>query len=128
MKPLKLFISILVTSFILPVSSFASIFGTIQDPLPNYKSSGGSGIFSFISQMLQLMGVIAGIYFVFNIIFAGYTYLSASGDPKKTEQAWAKIWQSILGIVIVASAMVLASAVGNLIGIDPLNPVIKGPQ
>ena len=104
-----------------------AIFGNIQDPLPNYGSTGGSGIFKFISQMLQLMGVVAGIYFAFNIIFAGYMYLSANGDIKKTEQAWAKIWQSILGMVIVASAMVLASAVGSLLGIDPLNPVIKGP-
>jgi hypothetical protein len=105
----------------------AGIFGTINDPLPQYKSTEGSGLFTFISQMLQLAGVVAGLFFAFNIISAGYMYLSANGDAKKTEQAWAKIWQSILGMVIVASAMVLTSVIGNLIGIDPLNPIIKGP-
>lgn len=105
----------------------AGIFGNITNPT-QYPGTNGEGLFKFISQIFQLTGVIAGLYFAFNLISAGYMYLSANGDIKKTEQAWNKIWQSILGMVIVASAFVLASVVGNLFGIDITNPTIKGPN
>ena len=105
---------------------FAGIIGTISDPT-KYNSVDGDGLFKFISQMAQLAGVVAGLYFAFNIIAAGYMYLSANGDVKKTEQAWAKIWQSILGMIVVASAFVIVSVIGGIIGIDPLKFEIKGP-
>lgn len=105
----------------------AGIFGNIPNPT-QYKSPDGEGLFQFINQIFQLTGIIAGIYFAINLITAGYMYLSANGDIKKTEQAWNKIWQSILGMIIVASAFVLASVIGNLLGIDIMNPIIKGPN
>lgn len=128
MNSLKLFFFILVSSFQFPISSYAQgIFGTITNPT-KYGSTQGEGLFKFISVLFQLGGVIAGLFFAFNIISAGYMYLSANGDAKKTEQAWTKIWQSILGMVIVASAFVLTSAIGDLIGINVLKPIIKGPS
>lgn len=105
----------------------AGIFGNITDPT-QYQSVDGNGLFKLMSQIFQLTGIVAGLYFAFNVISAGYMYLSANGDVKKTEQAWNQIWQSLLGMVIVASAFVLVSIIGGLLGIDPLNPVIKGPQ
>lgn len=102
------------------------IFGTISNPTA--FADGPAGFFNFLSAIFKLAGTIAGIYFVIQIIIAGYTYLSANGDEKKTTQAWATIWQSLIGITIVASAFILASAVGKLVGIDPTNPVIYGPN
>ena len=106
-----------------------SIFGNITAPsqLSKYSSAGtqGQGLFLFLSNLIKLAGVIAGIMLVFNFIFAGYMYISANGDPKKTEQAWTKIWQSILGLVIVAAAFTLAAVIGRLTGIDILNPTIN---
>jgi hypothetical protein len=106
---------------------FAGIFGNIPNPT-KYTGTNGEGLFLFISQVFQLLGIVAGLYFAFNLIIAGYGYLSANGDIKKTEQAWNQIWQSILGMVIVSSAFVLASVVGNLFGINIIHPIIKGPN
>lgn len=103
----------------------ASIFGSVANPNPTFN--GADGVFQFVSLIFKLAGTVAGIFFVFQLIVAGYGYLSASGDEKKTAQAWATIWQSIMGIVIVASAFVIASFIGNLVGIDPTNPTITGP-
>lgn len=105
------------------------IFGNINPPeaIQKFENAGGgngNGIFVFLSAIFKLAGTIAGIYFVIQIIIAGYTYLSANGDEKKTSQAWATIWQSLIGIAIVASAFVLASVIGKWIGIDILNPTI----
>ena len=105
------------------------IFGNITPPeaIQKFETAGGgdgNGIFIFLSAIFKLAGTIAGIYFVIQIIIAGYTYLSAAGDEKKTAQAWGIIWQSLIGIIIVASAFILASVIGNWLGINILNPTI----
>lgn len=110
-----------------------AIFGNINPPAAVQKfesigGGGGNGIFVFISLLFKVAGTIAGIYFVAQLIMAGYGYLSASGDEKKISQAWAIIWQSIIGLIIIASAFVLANVLGNIIGIDVTNPVIYGPS
>lgn len=99
------------------------IFGPIQNPT-NYQSTDGNGIFRFISTIFKLAGIVAGIYFIFQLITAGYGYLSSNGDPKKTEAAWAKITQSLIGLIIVATSFVIASVVGGFLNINILQPVI----
>ncbi|HPD44930.1 MAG TPA: hypothetical protein PK131_02020 [Candidatus Woesebacteria bacterium] len=78
----------------------------------------GQGLFYFLSVLLSLAVTIAGIYLVFQFIFAGYMYLSAGGDPKKVELAGAKLWQSLLGLVIVAASLTLAGVITRLTGIS----------
>lgn len=102
------------------------LFGTITNPT-SYNSTQGSGLFSLLSNLLKFVGVIAGIYMIVQLIFAGFQYISASGDTKKTEQAWAQIWQSLLGLVIIAGAFLLAGLIGRVTGINILNPTIYGP-
>ena len=80
-----------------------------------------------LSNLFKLAGVVAGIIFVIQIIVAGYGYISANGDTKKTEVAWGVIWQSIIGILIIASAFVFVSVIGRLTGINILSPTIYGP-
>lgn len=104
-----------------------SIFGEIKPPIENspfFAAKDGSGLFLFLNAIFKLAGTIAGIYFVIQIILAGYTYLSASGDEKKTAKAWATIWQSLIGIAIVASAFIIANTIGNWLGLEILNPTI----
>jgi hypothetical protein len=61
------------------------------------------------------------------LIFAGFQYISASGDVKKTEAAWAQIWQSLVGLLIISAAFIIAGLVGRLTGINILTPTIYGP-
>lgn len=119
--------SILYTLFF-PLSVRAeNIIGGIPNPLPKYPSTQGQGLFAFLSNILKLVGTVAGIFMIVQLILAGIGYISASGDPKKTEQAWAKIYQSLIGIVIISSAFVLAAVVERITGIKILNPTIYGP-
>lgn len=104
----------------------SSIFGKIANPTS--FADGPAGLFSFISAIFKVAGAVAGIFFIVKIIMAGFGYLNASGDEKKTAQAIATIWQSIIGFIIVAAAFVIASAVGNLVGIDPTNPILYKPN
>lgn len=103
------------------------IFGTISNPT-NYASDQGSGLFTFFSNAIKFISVVAGLFMIAQLIFAGFQYISANGDVKKTEQAWAQIWQSLLGLVIISAAFVIAGVVGRLTGINILTPTIYGPQ
>lgn len=92
-------------------------FGVISPPpgVNQYDSGNISGIPVLINNILKIMIVGAGLYSLFNIVLAGYSFLSAGDDPKKVTAAWAKIWQSLLGLAVVAGAFVLAAIFGKLI-------------
>jgi hypothetical protein len=94
-----------------------SVFGNVNQPsvLDNFGNVREGGIGVFIQFALNLMIVVGAVYALFNFALAGYGYLSAGGDPKKVSAASSKIWQSIIGLALVAGAFVLAAIVGQLL-------------
>jgi hypothetical protein len=103
------------------------IFGPITPPVA-IPSTGGSPLFTLLNRFFVLITTIAGIFFIFQIIASGFTLLSASGDPKKVEQATSRMIQSIIGLGVIASAFLIASIVGRILNIDILNPQVFGPS
>ena len=106
----------------------APVVGTIKNPTAYTTSVDGSGLFLLLNNILRLAGTVAALFVIFQLISAGYLYITAAGDPKKFEQAWAKIWQAGLGLIVVASAFVFAAVIGKITGINPLEPVLYGPN
>ncbi len=94
-------------------NQIAQIFGRVNAP-PGV-SAYSDGLTQFISNIVKLLIVGAGIYALFNLVTAGYAFMSAGGDPKKIADASAKIWQTLLGLLVAASAVVLAAIFGRLI-------------
>lgn len=106
------------------------LFGTIAPPITGYPAD-VSGLTVFFTNILRLAFLIAGIWAFLNFILAGYSFLSASGDPKKITAAWEKIWLSVVGLIIIVGSFVLAAIVGFLVFGDPLyilRPQIYGPR
>ncbi len=110
------------------------IVGEIKtDILPQaYRSVTGNpgGFVLFLSNVLRLFFVVAGIYAFFRLIIAGYGFMTAGGDAKKIGEAWTSIWQSLLGLAIIVGSFALASLFGQLIFGDPgfiLSPKVFGP-
>jgi hypothetical protein len=102
-------------------------FGTVQPPdaLKNYGSNPAQAIGGLLQTIIYLLIVGAGVYALFNLILAGYSFMSAGDDSKKVTGAWAQIWQTLLGLAFAAGAFVLAAIFGQLIFHDPtfiLNP------
>ncbi len=93
------------------------IFGTIPQPLElgNFGTDVGGGLGNFLTLIFRVMIVGGGIYALLNIILAGYAFLSAGDDPKKMEGAWAKIYQSLIGLSFIAGSFVLAAIFGQII-------------
>lgn len=108
----------------------ASPFGSITSPLTNYKDLSGGGLVSFISNIIKLVTVGAGLFAFINLIIAGFTYISAGSDAKKTTEAWAKIYMSLIGLLIIVSSYAIAAVIGLIFFGDAtaiLSPKIYGP-
>jgi len=89
------------------------------------------GLGQLLNNIFILITAGAGIFALFNFIMAGYNYMSAKDEKDRIEKAWAKIWQSLVGLGIVASAFLIAALAGWILFGDPgfiLHPKIYGPK
>lgn len=75
-----------------------------------------------ISTIIGFLTVLAGIWFIFLIITAGYQWLSSGGDKAGVTAAREKLTYAITGLVIVVAAFAIVSLIGTLMGIDFLTP------
>ena len=75
-----------------------------------------------ISNIIGVITIIAGIWFVFMFIMGGFSFLTAGGDSKKMGEATAKITTALIGLIVVVSAYAIISLIGALLGFDILNP------
>ncbi len=106
------------------------IVGSVSNPLAGTGYEGLSGVGLFISNVLRLFFVVAGVFALFNFIIAGYSYMNAAGDSKKLSEAWSKIWLSMIGLVIIVGSFALAALMGQLLFNNPmyiLQPKVYGP-
>ena len=94
-----------------------SIFGNVNQPpgINRYGNLLEGGPSGFITSLLRLLIVVAGLFAVFNLVFAGYAFMSAGDDPKKVAGAWGKIYLSLLGLAVSAGSFVLAAIFGKII-------------
>lgn len=87
---------------------------------PGIKPSGDSSsqLEKIISTIIGALTIIAFIFFAFQIIFAGYSFLSSQGDAAKLKAARERLTNGILGIVIVVIAFGITAFLGKLLGLE----------
>lgn len=73
----------------------------------------------FLNSFLKLVFIAAGLWGFINLILAGYQFMTAGGDAKKVGEAWARIWQSLVGLLIIVSSFLIAAIMGILLFKDP---------
>ena len=113
----------------------ADVVGPIANPWaslnPGYGSdTRGGGLIILFNNLLKTTIVIGGVWAFINLIIAGYGFIAAGGNPEKITLAWNKIWQSLVGLLIVAGSFALAAIFGFLVFNDAtaiLSPTIYGP-
>lgn len=107
----------------------------IKNPLQQINPTGGygnvdTGLPSFVTNLITIVFISGGLYVFFNLMFAGFTYITSAGDTKKIETALYSINMSLLGLVIMVGAAVITGVVSFLLFGSTtaiLSPKIIGP-
>lgn len=73
-----------------------------------------------ISATIGVVSAIAFIWFSVNVLLGAFSMLTAGADKNKVAEARKKITNNVLGVIIVVSAIFLASIIGQILGIDIL--------
>lgn len=127
----------LLSSLLAAVDSTNDIIGTVSPPpgvMTYNEQAGGAdsiGILIFISNLIRLGTVIAGIWVLFNFITAGYIYITSSGDSSAHKKVTEQLTNSVIGLVLIVVSYTIAGLLGLIIFGDPsyiLNPSICGPE
>jgi hypothetical protein len=98
-------------------------------PYKNIVGENG-GLILFFTNILRLVFVVAGAWALINFIIAGFQYMTAAGDTKALASAFSRIWQSLIGLVIIVGSFAIIALFSQLIFGDAtfiLKPKIYGP-
>src|SRR5258708_24724100 len=90
----------------------------------------GIGIILFISNLIKLATIIAGIWVLFNFITAGYIYITSGGDSAANNKVKDQLTSSVLGLIVIVGAYTVIALISYFLFHDPgyiLNPSITGP-
>ena len=117
-----------------------SIIGTVTAPLgvstyntaPGASSAvpGGFGLLVFVSNIIKLATIVAGIWVLFNLITAGYIYITSQGDTNAANKVKDQITSSVLGLVVIIGAYTVIALVSLFLFGDAgfiLNPKLPTP-
>jgi hypothetical protein len=117
LKTVTKFISFL---FILLLSSSSPVFadavgaiGKIGGIPPSVFDLGG------IVKSLILVALFAGaLFFLFQIIIGGISWINSGGDPKSLESSRGRIMNAVIGLVIIVAAFGITVIVTSALGIN----------
>lgn len=121
-------------TIILLSSSATSVFaqgliGTITPPLSGTLSN-VTGATSLLAAIIRLITIAGGLYAFVNIAIAGVSFISSAGNPETIQRAWARIYQSLIGLSVIVLSFALAGLLGMMLFGSPsaiLRPVLTGP-
>jgi hypothetical protein len=94
----------------------SNVVGTVSPPghLRGFLTVEQGGIGQLLQVFFNLIIIGGGIYALFNFLLAGYAFMSAGDDPQKVSGAWKKIYQTIIGLVFLVGAFVIAALIGKI--------------
>ena len=94
-----------------------NVFGTVEAPGSAFGERGTApetAIANLIQTVIWVLIIGAGIYALFNLVLAGYSFMSAGDDSKKVAGAWGMIYQTMIGLAFSAGAFVWLQYSDNL--------------
>lgn len=89
----------------------ASAPSTISNPLgPN-----NTNVQAILIDLMNLVATVGAIVVVFFIIYSGYKFVTARGNPEKIEEAKKTFYATVIGGAILLGADVIANVVVNTV-------------
>lgn len=88
---------------------------------PGIQTTGGTNsvtkLESIISAIFGILTIVGVIFFIVQIILAGYTLISSKGDPKLFQVAQSKLIHNLIGLLVIVVAYGAAAFLTNLMGL-----------
>lgn len=75
-----------------------------------------------VSSVVGFLTIVASLWFLFQLLFGGYEWISSAGDTKKLTSARQRIMNGFFGLIIVIGAYAITAVIGQFLGYDILNP------
>lgn len=75
---------------------------------------------TIISNLIGFLTIVAGIWFMFQFITAGISWISAGGNPESLNSARDRMRNALIGMVLVVGAWAIVGLIGNILGLDIL--------
>lgn len=103
----------------------SGVFGFIKPPpelQPILNKGGAGGISFFFNNLLALIYIVAGVVFVFMIVWAALEWISSGGDKEKVANARNRLTHAIIGIVLLGIAFAIIQVVGIFTGFTFFTP------
>ena len=98
---------------------------------PNGYATDPSGLIMLISNLVKFFIVLGGLFTFVNFLLAGFQYITLGDKPDELSRIHAKLYMSIIGLVVMVGAVVLTGVISYLLYGDPsfiLNPTFYGPK
>lgn len=97
-----------------------SVFGPIDAPagvaeLNDEAGEDGIGILIFISNLIKVVSIVAGIWVMFNFVSAGFTYITAAGDSGAYSKIGANLSFSVTGLLLIVASYTIAGIIGLIV-------------
>lgn len=80
------------------------------------------GFETIVSNMIGLVTILAGLFFVMTFFLAAFKWLSGGGDSSKVQKARDEMVQGVLGLIIVIAAYAIIGVIGTILGLNLLRP------
>jgi len=89
----------------------------ITGPGVQVSGDGVSQAEKIISNIIGVLTVFAVIWFVIQIMLAGYAFITTDGDEKKMEQARKRLTEGVIGLTLVVVALGFGSLIARVAGL-----------
>lgn len=85
-----------------------------------------TGLSAYIAIVWASIFLIAGIFTLIYLLYGGFRYITATGDPKSAEEARKIISNAIIGLAILSVSYGVVSLLSAILGVDILYPKFPG--
>jgi len=76
----------------------------------------------FLSNMIGVITIIGGLFFVFYFVMGGLNWITAGGEQGKIVKARDQMIQAVIGMVVIVISYGLIGIIGAFLGFDFLHP------
>ncbi|OGD62296.1 hypothetical protein A2160_00705 [Candidatus Beckwithbacteria bacterium RBG_13_42_9] len=105
-----------------PLGTFQGV-GGYEPAVSQNPTEAGIALADLLSNAIGFLTITSGIFFIFYFIIGALKWILAGGKPDKVQQAQDTMTHAAIGLIIVAMAYTIVFIVGQVLGINILQPV-----